>query len=125
MAIATYKGFSTINNDFGSSKLNDTELIKRDLLNHFAIRKGEKLMDGNFGTRLRDLIMDPLTEETKQLIIDEVNTVINSDPRVRPEEVTLDEYENGLQIQIVLRYVIDNQVENLQVRFDRPDNAAI
>jgi phage baseplate assembly protein W len=125
MAIATYKGFSTINNDFGSSKLNDTDLIKRDLLNHFAIRKGEKLMDGNFGTSLRDLIMDPLTEETKQLIIEEVNTVINSDPRVRPEEVTLDEYENGLQIQIVLRYVIDNQVENLQVRFDRPDNLAI
>lgn len=125
MAIATYKGFSTINNNFGSSKLNDTDLIKRDLLNHFAIRKGEKLMDGNFGTSLRDLIMDPLTEETKQLIIEEVNTVINSDPRVRPEEVTLDEYENGLQIQIVLRYVIDNQVENLQVRFDRPDNLAI
>jgi len=43
MAIATYKGFSTINNDFGSPKLTDTDLIKRDLLNHFAIRKGEKL----------------------------------------------------------------------------------
>ena len=125
MAIATYKGFSTVNNNFGSSKLTDTDLIKRDLLNHFAIRKGEKLMRGNFGTSLRDLIMDPLTEETKQLIIEEVNAVINNDPRVRPEEVTLDEYENGLQVQIVLRYVIDNQVENLVVRFDRPDNAAI
>jgi len=125
MAIATYKGFSTIGNNFGSSKLTDTDLIKRDLLNHFAIRKGEKLMRGNFGTSLRDLIMDPLTEETKQLIIEEVNAVINNDPRVRPEEVTLDEYENGLQVQIVLRYVIDNQVENLLVRFDRPDNAAI
>ena len=125
MAITTYKGFSTISNNFGSSKLTDTDLIKRDLLNHFAIRKGEKLMRGNFGTSLRDLIMDPLTEETKQLIIEEVNAVINNDPRVRPEEVTLDEYENGLQVQIVLRYVIDNQVENLLVRFDRPDNAAI
>jgi len=125
MAIATYKGFSTINNDFGSSKLTDTDLIKRDLLNHFAIRKGEKLMSGNFGTSLRDLIMDPLTEETKQLIVEEVNTVIQTDPRVRPEEVTLDEYENGLQVQIVLRYVIDNQVETLQVRFDRPDSTGL
>ena len=125
MAIATYKGFSTIGNNFGSPKLTDTDLIKRDLLNHFAIRKGEKLMRGNFGTSLRDLIMDPLTEETKQLIIEEVNAVINNDPRVRPEEVTLDEYENGLQVQIVLRYVVDNQVENLVVRFDKPDNAAI
>lgn len=125
MAIATYKGFSTINNEFGSSKLTDTELIKRDILNHFAIRKGEKLMRGNFGTSLRDLIMDPLTEETKQLIVEEVNSVINSDPRVRPEEVTLDEYENGLQVQIVLRYVLDNQVENLLVKFDRTDNATL
>ena len=125
MAIATYKGFSTIGNNFGSPKLTDTDLIKRDLLNHFAIRKGEKLMNGEFGTSLRDLIMDPLTEETKQLIIEEVNAVINNDPRVRPEEVTMDEYENGLQVQIVLRYVIDNQVETLQVRFDRPDVTAI
>ena len=125
MAIATYKGFSTVSNNFGSSKLTDTDLIKRDLLNHFAIRKGEKLMNGEFGTSLRDLIMDPLTDETKAIVIQEVNAVIENDPRVRSEGITLDEYENGLQVQIVLRYVIDNQVENLLVRFDRPDNAAI
>ena len=125
MAIATYKGFSTVNNNFGSSKLTDTDLIKRDLLNHFAIRKGEKLMNGEFGTSLRDLIMDPLTDETKAIVIQEVNTVIENDPRVRSEGITLDEYENGLQIEMSVRYVIDNQVENLVVRFDRPDNAAI
>jgi len=125
MAVATYKGFSTINNNFGNSKLTDTDLIKRDLLNHFAIRKGEKLMNGDFGTSLRDLIMDPLTEDTKALVIQEVNDVIENDPRVRSEGITLDEYENGLQIEMIVRYVVDNQVENLVVRFDRPDNAAI
>ena len=125
MAIATYKGFSTISNNFGSSKLTDTDLIKRYLLNHFAIRKGEKLMNGEFGTSLRDLIMDPLTDETKAIVIQEVNAVIENDPRVRSEGITLDEYENGLQIEMSVRYVIDNQVENLVVRFDRPDNAAL
>ena len=125
MAIATYKGFSTVSNNFVSSKLTDTDLIKRDLLNHFAIRKGEKLMNGEFGTSLRDLIMDPLTDETKAIVIQEVNAVIENDPRVRSEGITLDEYENGLQIEMSVRYVIDNQVENLVVRFDRPDNAAI
>ena len=125
MAIAIYKGFSTVNNNFGSSKLTDTDLIKRDLLNHFAIRKGEKLMNGEFGTSLRDLIMDPLTDETKAIVIQEVNAVIENDPRVRSEGITLDEYENGLQIEMSVRYVLDNQVENLVVRFDRPDNAAI
>ena len=58
MAVATYKGISTVNNNFGSIKLTDTDPIKRDLLTHFA-RKGEKLMNANFGTSIRDLIMDP------------------------------------------------------------------
>ena len=124
MAIATYKGFSTVNNNFGSSKLTDTDLIKRDLLNHFAIRKGEKLMNGDFGTSVRDLIMDPLTDDTKALLIQEVNAVIENDPRVRSEGITLDEYENGLQVEMHLRYVTDNQVENLIVRFDRSDREA-
>lgn len=121
MAVATYKGFSTVNNSFGTSKLTDTDLIKRDLLNHFAIRKGEKLMNGNFGTSISDMLMDPLTEDTKAIIIQEVNDVITNDPRVRSEGVVLDEYENGLQIEAVLRYTTDNQVETLQIRFDRPD----
>ena len=124
MAVATYRGFNTVNNNFGSSKLTETDLIKRDLLNHFAIRKGEKLMNGNFGTSLRDLIMDPLTQETKDLVIQEVNQVLAADPRIRAESVVLDEYEYGLQIEMVVRYVLDDQSENLVVRFDRPDREA-
>ena len=120
MAVAVYKGVSTVNNNFGSIKLTDTDLIKRDLLNHFAIRKGEKLMNAEFGTSLRDLIMDPLTEETKAVIVQEVDAVIKNDPRVRSEGVTIDEYEGGLQIEMVIRYVITNQVENLMVKFDKP-----
>jgi phage baseplate assembly protein W len=120
MAVAIYKGISTVNNNFGSIKLTDTDLIKRDLLNHFAIRKGEKLMNAEFGTSLRDLIMDPLTEETKALIVQEVDAVIKNDPRVRSEGVTIDEYEGGLRIEMIVRYVISNQVENLLIKFDRP-----
>lgn len=120
MAVAVYKGVSTVNNNFGSIKLTDTDLIKRDLLNHFAIRKGEKLMNAEFGTSLRDLIMDPLTEETKAVIVQEVDAVIKNDPRVRSEGVTIDEYEGGLQIEMIIRYVITNQVENLRVKFDKP-----
>ncbi len=122
MAVATYKGFSTVNNTFGTVKLTDTDLIKRDLLNHFAIRKGEKLMNGNFGTSLRDLIMDPLTDQTKQVIVQEVNDVIDNDPRVVPENVLIDEFDKGILIEMTLRYQITNQVETLQIRFDRSDD---
>ena len=80
-------------------------------------------MNGNFGTSLRDLIMDPLTEQTKAIVIQEVNAVIENDPRVRSEGITLDEYESGLQIEMSLRYVVSNEVENLMVKFDRPDTS--
>lgn len=121
MAVATYKGFSTVGNNFGSSKLTDTDLIKRDLLNHFAIRKGEKLMNGDFGTSLHDLLFDPLTEEIKNVIIEEVDAVLRSEPRIVSEGVVIDEYQNGLQIEMAVRYVHSNQVENMIVRFDRPE----
>ena len=68
--------------------------------------------------------MDPLTQETKDLVIQEVNEVLAADPRIRAESVVLDEYENGLQIEMVVRYVLDDQSENLVVRFDRPDREA-
>ena len=48
MAI-TYKGFST-NNRSKKFRVTDFELVKQDLINHFNIRKGEKLMNPNFGT---------------------------------------------------------------------------
>jgi len=121
MAVATYKGFSTVGNNFGSSKLTDTDLIKRDLLNHFAIRKGEKLMNGEFGTSIQDLLFDPLTEEIKNRIVQEVDAVIDSDPRIVSQGVVLDEFGNGLQIEMQVRYVHNNQVENMIVNFSRPD----
>ena len=79
-------------------------------------------MNGNFGTSLRDLIMDPLTEQTKQIIVQEVNDVINNDPRVVPENVLIDEYDHGILVEMTLRYQISDQVETLRVQFDRTDD---
>ena len=39
-----YKGFSSITSDKNYS-LTNFDLVKRDLQNHFYIRKGEKLMN--------------------------------------------------------------------------------
>lgn len=125
MAVAVYKGFSTLDNKFGSVRVTDTQLIKRDLLNHFAIRKGEKLMNGKFGTSIQDLIMDPLTEETKQIVVQEINEVINTDPRISAERIVIEEYEAGILVEMTLRYVLTNEVENLAVRFDRSDEQSL
>ena len=45
-----FKGYSTVGKvNVTSTILFDIELIKRDLLNHFSIKRGEKLENPNFG----------------------------------------------------------------------------
>jgi len=119
--MSLYRGFSTLEGEFKNSRLVDSDLIKRDLLNSFAIRKGEKIMNPAYGSSVMDLVMEPLTEEVKNLLIEEVTTTIKSDPRVALKNLVLVEYEHGIQCQIELLYVKTNQVENLLINFNRQD----
>jgi len=119
--MAMYRGFSTLQGNFSSTKVVDSELVKRDLLNAFAIRKGEKVGSPGYGSGVLDLVMEPLTEEVKNLLLEEVTATIAQDPRVSLQQLVIDEYSNGLQAQINLLYVQSNQSENLVIRFDRQD----
>ena len=121
--MAIYKGYSTISSQFTGVRVEDIELVKRDLLNHFGIRRGEKLMNPNFGTSIHDLIMEPLTEETKNLLLDEIQQVIDSDPRVELQELIIDELPqgNGIGAQVSLLYVQQNQTETMLIKFLNSD----
>lgn len=115
----TYKGFSTISNDSESFSLYDLALIKQDLINHFHIRKGERLEQPEFGTIIWDMIFEPLTDDVKRLIIQDVEEIINYDPRIVAENVVLSEYESGLIIECSLTYLPYYITESLQLRFDQ------
>ena len=119
--MSMYRGFSTLQGNFSSTKVVDSELVKRDLLNAFAIRKGEKVGSPGYGSGVLDLVMEPLTEEVKNLLLEEVTATIAQDPRVSLQQLVIDEYSNGLQAQINLLYVQSNQSENLIINFDRQD----
>ena len=121
--MALYKGYSSISSQFTGVRVEDIELVKRDLLNHFGIRRGEKLMNPNFGTSIHDIIMDPLTEETKNALIDEIQQVIDHDPRVELQELIVDELPqgNGIGAQVSLLYVQQNQTETMLIKFLNSD----
>lgn len=115
-----YKGYSTVNvNANGSNELYDFELIKQDLLNHFNTRQGERVMLPDFGTIIWSLLYEPLTVETKQAISNDVTRICNSDPRIVPTKLEIDEQEHGLLLEITLQVVGSNQVEELNLNFDR------
>lgn len=119
----TYKGFSTYqrNKHF---RVTDFELVKQDLLNYFNIRKGEKLMNPDFGTIIWDKIFDPLNEDTKTIIMQDIKRIISYDPRLAARDVNVTEYDTGLQIEITLIYIQTNQVDNLRLQFDQQSRTA-
>ena len=116
-----YKGFGTVERN-SNFRLTDFELVKQDLLNHFNIRKGEKLMNPNFGTLIWNVIHDPLTEELKGVILDDIKTIINSDPRIAVDNVTITEFISGIQIALDLRYVLTNQLDKMTLTFDNANS---
>ena len=115
----TYKGFSSINGSTENYSLFDYELIKQDLINHFHIRQGERLMQPLFGTIIWDMLFEPLTDEVRYAITENVNTIINYDPRIIADQVIVTEYESGIQINCTITYRLYNLQESLQLKFDR------
>jgi hypothetical protein len=114
-----YKGFSTVNTNTQNFSLYDFELIKQDLLNHFYVRKGERLMQPNFGTIIWDMLFEPLTPEIQNLIMQNVNEIFNSDPRIQASNIVITPYDTGIQIQCELKYFLYNLQEALQLNFDQ------
>lgn len=119
-----YKGISTVNPANKGFALYDISLIKQDLINHFHIRVGEKLENPNFGTIIWDLLYEPLTDDIKRAIADNVTAIINYDPRVQVNEINVDTYESGILIDCTLTYLPYNISESMRLKFDE-DNGLV
>ena len=114
----TYKGFSSQESKNGF-KLYDIDLVKQDIINHFYIRKGEKLENPDFGTALWDLLFEQFTEEVKKLITDDVEQIINYDPRIEINGVSIDSTDMGIRIEADITYLPFNINELMTFDFDR------
>ena len=113
-----YRGLSTVNPDASEWVLYDIELIKQDIINNFHIRQGEKLSDPEFGTIIWDILFEPLTDTVKNAIVENVSRIINYDPRVQVNQITVDSYESGIQVECELAYLPYSIVEKMQLKFD-------
>lgn len=113
-----YKGFSTIGNA-KKFRVTDLDLVKRDLINHFRIRKGEKLMHPDFGSIIWNVLFEPLTESLRQVVLNDVATIVKYDPRIVANEILLDEFQNGLRVRVALTYIPTNQTATMLFTFDR------
>lgn len=120
-----YKGFSTVDESSTNVKLYDFELIKQDLLNQFNTRKGERLMNPQFGSIIWDLLFEPLTVEIKQLIANDIDRILASDPRVTPTFVNIVEQDYGFLLELTLVYGGTDVSDSMILSFDKNAGLAV
>jgi len=114
--MSTYIGFSTI----GQTKkftLSDIDLVIRDILNNFNIRKGEKLMNPNYGTIIWNLLFENFTEDVKSAMVKDIQTIAGNDPRVSLSNIIVTQFNKGIQLAITLTYIPTNQTANMLLSF--------
>jgi phage baseplate assembly protein W len=113
-----YKGFSS-NNVNQNFKIYDTDCIRQDILNQFNTRKGERVMNPDFGTIIWDAIFEPMTDSIKQEIIEDIRNILRNEPRIIVEDVKVDEYQTGLLLELTVRYRTNDLTSVLRLNFDR------
>ena len=114
---SVFKGFSS-RADNSNFKLYDFALIKQDLINRLSVRKGERVENPEFGTIIYDVLFEPLTDDIKQAVADDITANLNADPRLQTEEIIVSEFEHGIAVQASIRFVPYNVVEKLTFSFD-------
>ena len=115
--MATFIGYSTIDRKFGNFTLKDIELAKRDLLNHFYTRKGERLGEPEFGSIIQDLVFEPLDDRTVNAVEDDVRDVVANDPRWVLNTLNITTGQHTIECILNLTYKPDSTPDELYLKF--------
>ena len=114
-----FVGFSSVDASIKKTQFSDLELIKRDLVNNFYTRKGERVMNPTFGCIIWDMLFEPMVEDNIQAILTDCYSIVAADSRVTINDINLIEYDNGIQLQMALYYQPLNIVDQFSLNFDR------
>jgi phage baseplate assembly protein W len=114
-----FKGFTTVDRRHAPFVLTNEALVKRDLLNEFYTRRGERVMRPNFGSVIWDLLMNPLDQFTQSEIREDIERIVGRDPRVRLLGIDLFVLDHAVRAEVALEYVKLSTADVLVVEFER------
>jgi len=113
-------GFSTLDSaTTGVRTVYDIELINRDLMTSFQTRVGERVLRPNWGCRLWDYLMEPLTPASREQIIQEAIRICELDQRCILHDVQVSDYNQGFRIDTTLEYLPWRVVGTFTATFER------
>ena len=110
---------------WGNFKLYDLDLAKRDLLNELYTRKGERLMSPTFGYVIWDVLFDPLSSDTIDIIKEDTLRIVTKDPRLELRQLDIRENIDlsSITVAILLNYVPTATLTDLVAVFYRDATA--
>lgn len=117
--MALYKGFSTKNyaEQGGAFSLYDVALIEEDLLNEIFTLRGERVNEPTFGTRIPLMPFEPNDLNSSSVIQEDLERVIEGDPRVKLLNIDLitDPDTNNIVAVCKVEYIRFNIVRDLRI----------
>lgn len=115
-------GFSTQNSITDNIRsLYDIDLINVDLANAFNTRVGERVMRPDYGCKLWDYLMEPMTPALRDLIVIEAVRICNLDSRVVMQSNTVYQLDVGFRIDILLSYLPWQVISTFTATFENAD----
>lgn len=114
-----FTGFSTKNTNAINHELHDKDLVIEDLMNHIMTRKGERVMLPTYGSIIHDMMFEPLTEETTELIEADLTDIINDDPRCKFVSIEITDSDHTLNAILRLEILPSNEPVELSIDLDR------
>lgn len=114
-----FKGFSTVDKNRAPYTLTDTDLIKRDLLNHFYTKKGERVMRPNFGSIIWDMLMEQDSPMLQEEIKEDIQRIVDLDPRVELENTILYINDQTIRAEVSVKYYNIDQADVLYIEFNK------
>ena len=114
-----FTGFSTKNKNAINHVLSGKDLVIEDLMNHIMTRKGERVMLPNYGSIIHLMKFEPLTDETKELIKEDLTNIVNDDPRVNYISCEVTDSDHTINAMLRISILPTNETVELAIDLDR------
>lgn len=120
MATSYFRGFSTVESlKTRKRTYYDLDLIKYDLMNHFYTRVGERVMRPEWGCRIWDWLMDPMTPSLRDDVVSEARRICEEDTRLRVLDVQVSDFDHVIRVEILLEFRPLDVIETFAIEFER------
>jgi phage baseplate assembly protein W len=109
------------NTGYFNQAFSSFEQAKANLKNLLLTRKGERIMQPNFGTGLHELLFEPMTDEFETKLQDTITKNVNYWlPYINIQEIDIemtDAMKDSHTANMTIQFTVGNQIDTQQITF--------